>query len=377
MTRPNIRFAFCGADGACPAPEVAAVTLTGTGTNTALASWEAAAGDFANTYDLYVVAQGTAVDLDNVTPTYSGIEGLSQAITGLEPYTGYDVYLRVKCDADGYDDGYSPWSEAYTFRTNSNCRQPVDAGYELVSRTEARISWTNGSLESGIVSQANNFQYGYGTSEQSEVVLDAEGVTGDIAAGTATVDLDGLTPDATYWFYVANRCEDGSNSPYTLVTFTMPEACAAPANIHLESVGRYEADLAWDEGAYSTGATYELYWSTEAVDDADLDAIEPMVTGIADAAYSLTLLQRETTYHVYLRSNCGDYGISDWAEASFTTEGLGYDCSSADPITIGNGTSSTYGPVCGWYGYERHAYIYTPADGLTDGVINQLAWNYT
>ncbi len=44
-------------------------------------------------------------------------------------------------------------------------------------------------------------------------------------------------------------------------------------------------------------------------------------------------------------------------------------------VTIGTGTSTTYEPISGYYGKHRSVSIYTPADGLVPGTIQNLAWN--
>ncbi|KWW24115.1 MAG: PKD domain-containing protein, partial [bacterium F082] len=374
MTRPDIRLSFCGYDNICPAPEVSGVEFIGDGTTAATVHWSASTGDFASSYDILVTRRHLPVDLDNVTPTYSGIEGLSQAVTGLSPYTEYDLYLRVRCNADGYDDGYSAWSAPYTFRTNSVCRTPVELQLTPVSKTEVAVSWLNGSIEDGIVTQADNFQYAWSATELigSALIPDAEGVVG------RTAGFNGLTPGSTYWFYVANNCGIDGVSPYVSAAVTMPDACATPTGLHTTEVGRYSASLAWAADPYAGPAdTYELYWSAEAVDAADLDTIEPMVTGIVDAAYNLTLLQRETDYYVYLRSNCGDVN-SDWALLTFTTEGLGYDCNFDEPIGTGTGTANLLNTL---YGCTYSQHIYTADEihalGGVAGIIHSVSFDYS
>jgi hypothetical protein len=44
-------------------------------------------------------------------------------------------------------------------------------------------------------------------------------------------------------------------------------------------------------------------------------------------------------------------------------------------IIIGTGTTRTYGPVSGYYGYERNVSLYKPGDGLKVGEITGLSWN--
>ena len=380
--RPKVTFCF-GSE-ACPAPVADTVVLTGPGTNTAIASWLPSTGDFANTYDVRVVTAGST-DFENAAFSANDIEvtaneqGLmTTALSGLTPFTEYDFYVHARCNADGYDDGYSEWSNPIHFKTNSNCRVPEQIVAEPISKTAAIFSWVNGSNENGQPTQANNFQYCVSNTPLNEVNYNNEdGITGNNENGTASVTVNNLQPGNTYYFYVANSCELEGLSPYTSYTLEMPVPCVAPTNINAAELGKYNATITWDGDPYEENATYELYYATEEVED--FDNMLGNMEDITGTSAELTMLQRNTTYYVYVRTGCPVYGASDWSEVySFTTLDLGYDCETAGgELAVGNGTSTSYGPICGYYGYERNAYIFTPADGLTPGSINSLSWNYS
>ena len=120
-------------------------------------------------------------------------------------------------------------------------------------------------------------------------------------------------------------------------------------------------------------AAYDLVCSATELDNEALETAQKTV--VTESPYTVTGLERETLYYIYVRANCGqEDGVSPWVSTTVTTKGLlGCD----DILEIGNGTSDDYGPMCGYYGYERNGYIFTPEDGLTAGNIASIAWDYT
>ncbi len=366
--RPNIRFNFCGAEEACPAPVAESVVLTGTGTNTATATWQTVTSDFANTYDVRVVVAGST-DFENAAFSADNIaaDQTSIAITGLLPFTNYEFYVRVRCNADGYDDGYSDWSEPIAFLTNSNCRVPEQIVAEPISKTAVSFSWVNGSNENGTPSQPNNFQYRVSTTQLSAIdAVDEDEITGNNENGTATVTVNNLLPGNTYYFYVANSCEFEGLSPYAEAIVVMPEPCITPTDVEAIDVEKYSATITWTGDAYEEGVTYEIYYGTEEVED--FTSLIGNIDDIAVDTATLTLLQRNTTYYVYVRSSCPLYGASAWSEVfSFTTLGADLNCD-IDPVVVANGTTTNgYFPLYGFYAdADHHTQSIYPASMLTD-----------
>ena len=119
---------------------------------------------------------------------------------------------------------------------------------------------------------------------------------------------------------------------------------------------------------------YDLVCSTTELDEAALDAADKMSVDTT-GKYTITGLDRETLYYLYARANCGlEDGTSEWSSLSITTKGL-YGCD--DYKTVGDGTTTGSGPICGLYGYERKGFIFTPEDGLIPGRIGSLAWDFS
>ena len=386
--RPNIQFCFT--NEACPAPAISDVSLVGDGTNTASVSWTAAEGDFANTYDVLVVPSNSTVDLENATPTYTGITALSKQLSALQAYTYYDVYVRVKCDADGYDDGYSPWSQPASFRTNSDCREPQGLTAQVTGKTSVVFSWQNGSYdeEIGASTQPNNFKYGFGNEDGSGIVLDAENDQGNDDGYTSTISYNNRQPEQTYYFSVANDCGTQGVSPYTTVAVTMPEGCRAPQNFNTIALGKYDATVAWDEDPYKgDDESYEYFLSAEQLTTAELQGLDVAnITGTTAPQADLSLLQRETSYYLYVRTVCSTTLTSAWSEYMFTTAGLAYNCDETGEETVfynnaGNQNATVASVVWeNWYNNNKTQQIYTAQElldaGLTAGMIQKVAFRF-
>ncbi len=253
--RPNIRFGFPFGIDPCPAVETVSYELTGEGTTTATVSWTASAGDYANTYDVYY-STTEVTDFSGVTPQFTGVTALSQALTGLSPYTDYYVYVMCHCDGEGQNDGISTWN-GVQFKTNSACRVVTDLDVVPASKYTATATWTG-------TTQANNFQYVLSTTEMTDAELEtaspaATGLT------EATATLTGLVPEQTYYLYVANNCTGEGLSPYIGTSFTMPVACAEPANLAIANLGKYSFTPTWDADIYADATdTYDLIVSDAA-----------------------------------------------------------------------------------------------------------------
>ena len=376
LARPNIKFSLCGFEEVCPAPVIDNVALTGTGTNTANVTWHLTGGEFPNGCNVVVLAHGST-DFNNPVQSYTvEAETFSRAISGLEPYTEYDVYVSVNCDANGYNDGTSEWSEPVTFMTNSDCSPVEDLTYVVNSKTQVTISWINGSIEDNYIVQPNNFMYGFGTAQQNvnSVAVEAAGIQGN-ADGTASETLT-VAPGNTYYFYVANQCGNDGTSPYRELVVEMPVPCAVPTNVEATDVDRYEATISWAGDAYEFDATFELYYGLEPVENLAELAPLPGMDEIAGTTVTLGNLLRDTTYYVYVRTNCADYPASEWSPVYTFHTRPDIDCGVA-PTQVGEGTATTSNfPISTWYHNSYAQQLYLEDEIGKVGQISSLQFNY-
>ncbi len=358
---------FCQNLEACPA--VTNVAVSDIAQTTANLSWTASMGDYANDYDV-LVSTTPVDDFTSVVPTYSNLDTTGQVLTGLSAYTDYYVYVRVNCDGYGHDEGEA-WSEAAQFKTLSYCVTPTDFNVELLSKRSAKASWTP------YPDQTSSYRYILSTTEIENpdvVTPDSTGMTGD------TVLLDGLTPGQVYYLYISNDCggSDGY-SPYISFEFTMPDACIAPTNVNISDVQKYQMTLNWTPSIYADATdVYDIIISKTEIED--LSVAEITYPGVTGTSKVLDILDRNTMYYVYIRTNCGtSLGTTEWISTSATTT-YDVDCETSETITLGTGTSTAY-VVQTSYGNTYSQHIYTAAElaelGLEAGPINAIEFQYS
>ena len=345
---PKIDFVYHSESEACPAVELESISheLTGNGTSSAIIRWGATDGDYANSYDLYYATEAVE-DWEGVEPQIAGLTESSYELTELSEDTEYYVYVRVKCDLDGHDDGYSNWSDAYVFRTFANCQALSGLYVELLSKTSAQANWD-------ATVQAPNFQY-----ILSEEELDAEDLETAQLTEAGLVDtfavMQDLTPGTTYYLYVANRCgeEDENHSVYVSTSFTMPAGCPAVENLEAYYKAFNAVGLKWNRGRFGE----ESEWEVGIVGE------ESSAQAVDDSTAIIIGLQPSTDYTFYVKAVCGVEDSSAVVTLAVRTNPL-----PSDNVTVADGTStSNYVPVNGlWCDDPQRSQSIYPASMLTN-----------
>lgn len=116
-------------------------------------------------------------------------------------------------------------------------------------------------------------------------------------------------------------------------------------------------------------AGYEFVCSPTPLVESQLESAEKILidtTGL----YTVTGLDRATTYYLYARVNCGDE-VSEWLSKVVKTKRV----SGCEEIEIGSGVNnSTYLPMYSYYKYNVTEQIYTPEEIGDAGRINSIAF---
>ena len=361
---PELTFHYCETNDACPA--VTAVEATDITETEATLTWEAVTtADYLSGYQVLV----TSTELDAATLaaydgpyTYEGTATTYDA-TGLTAYTMYYVYVRANCQAGGHDDGSSQWL-SYSFRTMSQCGAVTNISVVQTGKSTATATW-----EKTKPAQTNNFNYILSTTGGlADATLNAMPKTGTGLA-EATASLAGLSPATTYYLYVQNNCGGEGASPWVSQSFTTYDALPAVVNIATTEVTHTAIAYTWERNTAQFAD--ETQWQVAVVAHVETPASWTTVSAMHYTAVGLT---PETSYDIYVRpyqASPEAYGSASHLDEVTTT------ATPSDCVTIGEGTGTSYGPVCGYYGYERNAYLFTADDGLRAGNILSLAWNYT
>ena len=351
--RPNARFTQTYALEACPAVENVSAKVVGRGTSEILVSWTASDGDYVADYDV-IVSTEEITDFTSVTPQYT-VDSLSLPITGLTEGTQYYIYVRVNCDANGHDDGVSPWVGT-TITTYEHCMPVKDLEVTFKSANSVLATWSKYTDL-----QETDFRY-----ILSEVELD-EASLGQYTAMSITDTahlFENLAYETTHYLYVRGACSD-SYSDWAMVQFTTPAACQPVENIQLVRVTANAARITWSHAPFA----FETMWEVGIVGDTASAYI------VTDTVATFGGLNANTEYLAYVRAICSENTYSDDATFAFTTKaGMESECLvsvDGDPSLYDDDNTT---PFNNWYGCSWNQMIY-PASLLgQEGSITRLSF---
>ncbi|QTY27996.1 fibronectin type III domain-containing protein [Flavobacterium sp. CS20] len=157
-------------------------------------------------------------DPTTATPVSTGtfVAGITSGLlTGLTELTDYDLYIISDCGVDGTSDLAGPLS----FSTLATCPSPSNIAVTNITENSADITWD----------ESFNASNGYNW----ELFLDGEDPatatptqSGNVAFGTTTLNLTGLSDNVDYDFYITSDCDtDGlsvTEGPISFLTLPLP-----------------------------------------------------------------------------------------------------------------------------------------------------------
>jgi len=224
----------------------------------------------------------------------------SYLISGLDPETTYLAQVQGVCDGE-----VSRWSESVSFTTAIACPAPTNLSVmqNSVTAHAAQLTWD-------------------GTASVWEICLNGD-EDNLIEINENPYLLEDLDPETTYTVKVRANCgdEDGVSAWSNTVEFTTDIACHVPTNLTVieSTITTESAELTWEPGTDSPSQdTWQIAISTE--EGFDPDELTDLITINESPTYTFDSLTQNTTYYIYVRSNCHDEGYSDWsAMSSFTT----------------------------------------------------------
>ena len=279
--RNMMRLVTCG-DRTCHTPVVDDIQTTYT---TATLNWTGGMGE----YEIAVKAAE-----DPVWPEATIIGTTSYSLSGLMPATTYLYSIRQICDTDYYSD----WCTGSFVTDTMPCDVPT--GLNVVSTTghEVVIDWTS-------TVDTNTWQiHIFNTSTDRTI---------DVATHPATIT--DLYPATTYNIVVTTLCGGGivTSDPSDTLTVTTDE-CQPATGITVTDITATTAQVHWTAGDNNQGkwvVNYGYLGMTPGTNHLDT---------VTSTSYSITGLEPETQYEVFIRSFCDDDWYSPWSQsASFTT----------------------------------------------------------
>ena len=269
-----------------------------------------------DTWEIHVWTPGGIDSIYRVTTRPATVGGFIAGIT-------YSAAVRALCGVDLLE---GDWSATMTFAT-AICPNVANVSAGNVTDNSALIIWDLDTMaQSWIV------EYGYAGFDQG---------SGTIVPCTAnSFNATGLECETSYDFYVRAVCgTDWTSENWARVSFTTDycaEPCDAPFGV-TATVNLNNVDVNWTPGEGNTA--FEVEYGSRGFSHGNgttINATEPHTT--------LTGLEYNTQYDLYVRALCGADNYSAWSPVTtFTTGTEGIDLADGVSCTIfpNPATSST------------------------------------
>jgi uncharacterized membrane protein YdcZ (DUF606 family) len=266
--------------------------------------------------------------------------------SGLTPNTSYQVYVQSDCSVNG--DGLSVWSLAANAYTGY-CVPTVLYTGDYISDFSTTLGLTNitnnasgtspgnyGDFTAMSVSAPENTSFNYSLAYvggangiriwvdwDNDLLFEASEIVSSVGPGsspqTGTVTVPAATPLGSYrmrvraqWNAVpADACSQlnyGEAEDYTL-TVVAPPTCPAPTGLAASATGTTSLTASWTAEILATGGyNWEVRTSGLPGDPGPTaSGSEPGTT------FSTSGLTANTTYYIYVQSDCDGSGNSVWA----------------------------------------------------------------
>lgn len=259
-------------------------------------------------------------------------------ITGLNPGTIYDFYVRAYCDSTNQ----SAWNGPYTTQT-LNCPPTNQCIYVFRLYDDFGDGWNN----AGIRVIENGLQVAYVTMTGSISDLDVQvplcnGMNVELVWVSGDYDSECaftlLTPDEIEIFSFGVGEAPADSSIFHTFTTSCPD-CFAPMNIQLTSVTTSSATVQWDTGSGALG------WNIEWGPAGFAQGTGTFIPNFPSNTWTVTGLSPATIYDVYLQTIC-DTSYSAWKKFTFNT----LICEPDEQCNYTFELTDTYGD--GWNGAE-------------------------
>ena len=186
----------------------------------------------------------------------------------------------------------------------ASCAMPTNITSSNATTTTVSLAWD-------VVSSADYYEIEYGISGFTF----GDGTLVDDADVSPYI-LEGLTPDSNYQFYIRSVCGNNDNSNWAgPFSFTTLPTCSPVTGVSAVSQGYTEAVVSWTgvDGA----STYNIQYGTSGFELGEGTILE----GLEASPFTISSLTVGTTYDVYVQSNCGANGTSQWSAVASVTPG--------------------------------------------------------
>jgi len=266
----------------CPAPLTP--TVSAIGTTSASINWNPVSSAGAYEYSLTT---------SSAPGTPTSTTSLSYSPTGLVEGTTYNFYVRSVCSPGNY----SAWTFV-SFATICPATASINTT-DSITPSGLKIKW------SPVSSAGLGYQYAI-TSGPGAPTSTIFSTLSDSAAVT------GLTEGTTYYAQVRVICSPGVFSQWMLKQFTTTYPPCNPSSSITANVNKDKANITWIP-PISGGIGFEYVVTTSASTPAS-------GTFTSSPSASISGLNSNTQYYIYVRTQCGPGRFSDWIFKTITTD---------------------------------------------------------
>ncbi len=204
------------------------------------------------------------------------------------------------------------------------CEEPSNLVLVDVTDSTLEVSWDASPDE------MNGYEWAI-FGDGADPVVDTPVFSGNVQTGITDLVVSGLYQNIEYDFYIKTLCDAGDESDWSLKLdfMTLPQPCAPPTDITVDSFSDTSASFSWTLSVNDADAE-EYGWAI--FNEGDVPFVDSplqgayIATGIDDVLISG--LSPNTTYdfYIYLICDWGPYIISDLVgPITFTTTSLGLE----------------------------------------------------
>ena len=306
----------------CAAPT--GITVSNIGPHTANFSWTAAPGTQVQGYQMVYTSNLGVVPDDNYPVTITSATASASDNVYTESTTYYH-FVRTICA-----NGVSSWVPfQFTTTPATGCttftypQYPTTLYTPTCTGTAENISANSWAGEYSLVAASANRRYTFSSSVATDMITitDATGTTVYASGYSPLVWSSGAT-SANVRFYTHTNANCGSeNVSRNRYVACDVVSCSAPSGFAFSNITTSSGTVTWNIGATSPTA-YQIEFRTYALPK-PYDNLSMESSVITSAGVNLTDLDSNTTYHIYVRSFCGDIPGAWIYAGNFTTNAVG------------------------------------------------------
>ncbi|MEN9336249.1 MAG: hypothetical protein RLZZ500_1236 [Bacteroidota bacterium] len=322
------------------------LTITTVTANSVTATWTSGSPSPNNGYQ-YWISTTTTTPSSGTTPTGTTAT-TSVTASGLTASTTYYFWVRANCGS-----ATSQWVFGTAFTTvgtGLGCTNAPNGQFPVTTFSPAcfgndEVIVTNAYAgEYTVVNILSNTQYTFKSSVTSDyiTITNSDASVVYTAGTTPLIWNSGNTTGTIRYYFHANAACATQNTDRTryIACQTAAPACASPSGGSFSAITATTATANWTAANPAPSTGYQVYLSTNAT--APTSNSTPLGTVTSNGAL-LSGLIAQTTYYIWVRSDCGTTQSAWVLIGNFTTTAASAGCTTA---VNGLYPTATFTPTC-------------------------------